>query len=47
MLGVSGTPVLDAVGKSRDLRDHLGNKIKVLFHCDWDHYCMFPLLDGL
>ena len=47
MLGVSGTPVLDAVGKSRDLRDHLGNKIKVLFRCDWDHYCMFPLLDGL
>jgi len=47
MLGVSGTPVLDAVGKSGDLGDRPGDKIKALFHCDWDHYCMFPLSDGL
>jgi len=26
MLGVSGTPVLDAVGKLRDLGDRLSNK---------------------
>src|SRR5712672_4723717 len=31
-----------SVGKSGDLGDHPGNKIKALFHCDWDHYCMFP-----
>jgi len=40
---VSGTPVLDAMGKSGDLGDHPGDKIKVLSCRDWDPYCMFPL----
>jgi len=33
MLGVSGTPVLDAVGKLGDLRDHPGDKC-TLSACD-------------
>jgi len=31
------------MGKSRDLRDHLGDKIKALSCWDWDPSCMFPL----
>jgi len=47
MLGVSGMPVLDAVGKLRDLRDHPSDKIRTLICLDWDPYCMFPFTDGL
>jgi len=47
MLGVSGTPVLDAVGKSGDLGDRPGDKITALSCRDWDPDCMFPFTDGL
>ena len=46
-LGVSGTPVSDAVGKLGDLGDHPGDKIRTLICLDWDPNCMFPLWDGL
>ena len=39
-LGVSGTPVSDAVGKSGDLGDRPGDKITALSCRDWDPYCM-------
>ena len=42
MLGVSGMPVSDAVGKLRDLGDRLSNKIRTLICLDWDPYSMFP-----
>src|SRR5712672_3539768 len=47
MLGVSGTPVLDAVGKSGDLGDWSDDKLRTLKCPDWDHHSMFPLSDGL
>jgi len=47
MLGVSGTPVSDAVGKLGDLGDRLSDKIRTLICLDWDPDCMFPFMDGL
>jgi len=47
MLGVSGMPVSDAMGKLGDLRDHLSDKIRTLICLDWDPDCMFPFTDGL
>ena len=47
MLGVSRTPVSDAVGKLGDLGDRLGDKIKTLICSDWDPYSTFPFTDGL
>src|SRR5882672_9634963 len=47
MLGVSGTPVLDAVGKLGDLGDCPSDKIRTLICLDWDPYHMFPFMDGL
>ena len=35
MLGVSGTPVLDAVGKLGDLRDRLSDKRTLLTSDSW------------
>jgi len=46
-LGVSGTPVSDAVGKLGDLGDRPGDKIRTLICSDWDPYSMFPFTDGL
>ena len=47
MLGVSGTPVSDAMGKLGDLGDRPGDKIRTLICPDWDPDCMFPFTDGL
>jgi len=47
MLGVSGMPVSDAVGKLGDLGDCLGDKIRTLICLDWDPYSTFPFTDGL
>src|SRR5712671_1564634 len=47
MLGVSGTPVSDAVGKLGDLGDRPSDKIRTLICLDWDPYSMFPFWDGL
>ena len=47
MLGVSGTPVSDAVGKLGDLGDRPSDKIRTLICLDWDPDCMFPFTDGL
>src|SRR5712671_7369742 len=47
MLGVSGTPVLDAMGKLGDLGDRPSDKIRTLICLDWDPDCMFPFMDGL
>jgi len=47
MLGVSGTPVSDAMGKLRDLGDRLSDKIRTLICLDWDPDSMFPFWDGL
>ena len=46
-LGVSGTPVSDAVGKLGDLRDRSSDKIRTLICLDWDPDCMFPFTDDL
>src|SRR5712671_3976804 len=46
-LGVSGTPVSDAMGKLGDLRDCPGDKIRTLICSDWDPYSTFPFTDGL
>jgi len=46
-LGVSGTPVSDAMGKLGDLGDRPGDKIRTLICLDWDPDCMFPFTDGL
>jgi len=47
MLGVSGMPVSDAMGKLGDLRDRSSDKIRTLIRLDWDPYSMFPFTDDL